>query len=59
MQCFISIDGIPIFIHSYESIMGNIISNFFLWCSQALAYMTQVSGEDSTRFGTRFWGNTA
>lgn len=50
MQCFISIDGIPIFIHSYKSIMGNIISNLLLWCKQVLAYMTQMSGEDRTGF---------
>lgn len=57
MQCFISIDGIPIFIHSYKSIMGNIIGNFLPWCKQVLAYMTQMSGEDRTGFGTKFWGN--
>lgn len=54
MQCFISIDGISIFIRSYRSIMGNIISNFLLWCSQVLAHTTQASGEDRTGFGTGF-----
>lgn len=44
MQYFISIDGIPIVIHTCRSIMGNTISNFCLWCSQVLAHMTQVSG---------------